>query len=124
MVNHRRNSSKNDDRRSLPPPSDLGSITSTSDISQALDTVLLEQALSRRSNLIFGTANAPRSRPFLEYKSSRTITHIELLNTIQDLHLLLLQQKAQFDDLRYQVAKVHGGLAKVSHLIQEQKPPQ
>lgn len=119
MVNHRHHSSRTVDRPSAPVPSNLGSNSSKDDISQALDAVLVEQALSRRANLFFGAANAPRSRPFLEHEGPRSITHIELLNTIRDLHLLLLQQKAQLDDLRCQVARLHGGQGKLVQLVQE-----
>lgn len=59
----------------------LEASASTSDVSQDLDTALLQQALCRRTNLIFGAAQAPRSCPFLEYERPRSVTQIELLNT-------------------------------------------
>lgn len=87
-------------------------------ISDTLDTILLDQVLERRRHLIFGAASAPRTRQPLTREDHQRITQTELLNTIRDIHLLLLQQKAQLDDLRCQVAKAHGGLAKLQHTVQ------
>lgn len=115
MANPRRH---NRTRSHTPLQPDLCSASDTSDISQTLDTVLLKQALSRRRNPIFVAVSALRSRPSLNFEENERISQVKLLNTICDLHLPLLQQKAQLDDLRCQVAKVHGSLGKLQHTLQ------
>lgn len=93
-----------------------------SEIGQDLDTVLLNQALARGRSYIFGAANLPRSRPPELFDNAPRLKHVELLNTLREFHILLLQQKAQLEDLRCQITGLHGLLGKLSYHMLKDNP--
>lgn len=94
-------------------------VSTQSELSQTLDSVLFEQALERRRHYTFGAANLPKTRPPESFNNPPRLMHIELLNTLRDFHILLLQQKSQLENLRCQIAGLHGALGKISYYLQQ-----